>query len=239
MTKKDIYVLPIGSFTDTSPDLLFLKEYCSAFFTLEAHFLPQMEVISEDPEHVLFEWEAQTYQVRSRNHHGNTQLLTKDLNTKLTELKESLPDAFCIIGITMYDLYPTDSWNFVFGEARLIDSVGVFSFIRYVDDSPNFLLNCCKVMTHEIGHMFGIGHCCYFECLMNGANTLEESTSQPLYLCPMDLHKLQHYVGFDVLERYQKLLLFLLRHPQHFGGKNIRWLQTRCHYLSLPRPNKH
>lgn len=28
-------------------------------------------------------------------------------------------DAFCIVGITMIDLYPEDSWNFVFGEASL------------------------------------------------------------------------------------------------------------------------
>lgn len=28
-------------------------------------------------------------------------------------------DAFCIVGITMIDLYPKDSWNFVFGQASL------------------------------------------------------------------------------------------------------------------------
>uniref|UniRef100_A0A6B2LQ04 Uncharacterized protein n=1 Tax=Arcella intermedia TaxID=1963864 RepID=A0A6B2LQ04_9EUKA len=145
----------------------------------------------------------------------------------------------------MYDLYPRDGWNFVFGQARLADSVGVFSFIRYVDNTSNFLLNCCKVMTHEIGHMFGIKHCCYFQCLMNGSNHLEESTSKPMFLCPMDLHKLQHYINFDVLERYQNLLTFLLHHPQHFGSNNIQWLKTRCQSLSshpnpsLPKPNKH
>lgn len=28
-------------------------------------------------------------------------------------------DAFCIVGITMIDLYPRESWNFVFGQASL------------------------------------------------------------------------------------------------------------------------
>lgn len=35
-------------------------------------------------------------------------------------LKKRKPkDAFCIVGITMIDLYPKDSWNFVFGQASL------------------------------------------------------------------------------------------------------------------------
>uniref|UniRef100_A0A6B2LAW3 Archaemetzincin-2 n=1 Tax=Arcella intermedia TaxID=1963864 RepID=A0A6B2LAW3_9EUKA len=239
MTNQVIYVLPIGSFTGArvSPDLQFLKEYCTAFFTLEANFLPEMEVIAKEPEYVLFEWKGQTYKIGCRERYGTTQLLTSDLNSKLEELKESLPDAFCIIGITMYDLYPEEGWNFVFGEARLSESVGVFSFIRYLNNPSEFYLNCCKVMTHEIGHMFGIDHCCYFHCLMNGSNTLEESSSQPMFLCPMDLHKLQHYVKFDVLQRYQDLLTFLRSYPQHFGTNNIQWLETRCKSLSSQNSN--
>ena len=57
------------------------------------------------------------------------QLLTEDI---LDILRHNLPaDAFCTIGITMRDLYPNPSWNFVFGEASLDDRVGVFSFARY------------------------------------------------------------------------------------------------------------
>ncbi|XP_075949542.1 archaemetzincin-1 [Anarhichas minor] len=43
-------------------------------------------------------------------------------------------DAFCIVGITMIDLYPKDSWNFVFGDASLSMGMGVFSFARYDDN---------------------------------------------------------------------------------------------------------
>jgi len=31
----------------------------------------------------------------------------------------------------MTDLYPRDSWNFVFGLASLRERIGVFSFARY------------------------------------------------------------------------------------------------------------
>src|SRR5690349_8932227 len=69
----------------------------------------------------------------------------------------------------------------------------------------------------------GVAHCTYFRCCMNGANHLEvhfvpcsvfllnelkESDSQPLHLCPVDLHKLFKVVGFDILERYKKLCDF-------------------------------
>ena len=40
---------------------------------------------------------------------------------------------------------------------------------------------------------------------MNGSNSLEESDSQPLELCPVCLRKLQWNVGFDVAERFRGL----------------------------------
>ena len=42
----------------------------------------------------------------------------------LTFLKKKKPeDAFCVVGITMIDLYPRDSWNFVFGQASLTEGM--------------------------------------------------------------------------------------------------------------------
>ncbi|KAK2548855.1 Archaemetzincin-2 [Acropora cervicornis] len=40
-------------------------------------------------------------------------------------------DAFCVVGITMTDLYPSESFQFVFGQANYSDSIGVFSFARF------------------------------------------------------------------------------------------------------------
>ena len=56
------------------------------------------------------------------------------------------------------------------------------------------ILNTLQVMTHEIGHMFGIKHCVYHNCAMNGSNHLAESDRRAASLCPICLRKLQ--VGF-------------------------------------------
>ncbi len=53
--------------------------------------------------------------------------------------------------------------------------------------------------------MFGLAHCTFFNCLMNGSNHLAESDRRPLHLCPVCLRKLQWSIEFDVLERYRSL----------------------------------
>jgi len=127
------------------------------------------------------------------------QLLTTDI---LSYLKRQLPaDAYCMLGITMIDLYPDPAWNFVFGQAALRDRVGVYSFARY----EGVARRSCKVVAHETSHMFGIEHCIYFRCVLNGSNHLAESDARPMHLCPVDLRKLQWSVGFDVIERYRRL----------------------------------
>ncbi|XP_075034163.1 archaemetzincin-2 isoform X2 [Mixophyes fleayi] len=149
-------------------------------------------------------------------------------------------DAFCIVGATMIDLYPRDSWNFVFGTASLTEGMGVFSFARYDEDfySPSYkgrikgrrpaqgdysvfngyytplitdslLLRSCKTLTHEIGHMFGLRHCQWLHCVMQGSNHLEESDRRPLDLCPICLRKLQSAIGFNIAERYNSLLQWI------------------------------
>jgi archaemetzincin len=104
--------------------------------------------------------------VRRNPHTRNTQLLTADI---LTLLRRRLPeDGYALLGITMEDLYPEPSWNFVFGQASLRHRVGVYSFARYdprfyqgtaPEDGRALLLGrSCKVLAHEMAHMFGIRH---------------------------------------------------------------------------------
>ena len=60
--------------------------------------------------------------------------------------------------------------------------------------------------------------------VVNGANHLQEFDSQPLHLCPVDLRKLQHSIGFDVLDRDRKLLVF----SREAGfDEEARWLERR------------
>ena len=71
-------------------------------------------------------------------------------------------------------------------------------------------------MCHEIGHMFGLPHCIYHECLMNGANqdALNEFNRRPMLLCNICLRKLQYRIGFDITQRYRDLLALY----QKLGG---------------------
>lgn len=62
-----------------------------------------------------------------------------------------------------------------------------------------------KVINHELCHTFGMRHCIYFTCLMNGSSGYEEASKKIEHLCPVCLRKLQCALSFDVAERYEKL----------------------------------
>lgn len=44
---------------------------------------------------------------------------------------------------------------------------------------------------------------------MNESKSVVQAESQPLFLCPVCLRKLQKAVGFDIVNRYKALLSFL------------------------------
>ncbi|KAF0025256.1 hypothetical protein F2P81_022137 [Scophthalmus maximus] len=238
-----IYIQTIGSFGEVGvkTDLYveWLRQYCQAFFFgLSVKLLPAVTVAET----------GCTFRVNSNSH--NLQILTGDLLRFLCNRKPK--DAFCIVGITMIDLYPKDSWNFVFGQASLSMGMGVFSFARYDDNfysrnyagrlkkrlqpkqadysvfdgyytppiSSTLLLRSCKTMTHEIGHMFGIRHCQWLNCVMQGSNHLEESDRRTLDFCPICLRKLQVSVRFKIAERYklQYICFTVLRYRSPSGN---------------------
>lgn len=232
-----IYIQTIGSFGEagvqTEQYVEWLRDYCQAFFHgLTVKLLAAVTVAET----------GCSFRINSNSH--NLQILTGDLLKFLGNRKPK--DAFCIVGITMIDLYPKDSWNFVFGQASLSNGMGVFSFARYDDNfysrsyagrlkkqlklnkgdysvfdgyytpaiSSTLLLRSCKTMTHEIGHMFGIRHCQWLNCVLQGSNHLEESDRRPLDFCPVCLRKLQVAIGFKIADRY-KALLHWIEDGQH------------------------
>jgi hypothetical protein len=123
----------------------------------------------------------------------------------------------------MVDITPGEGWNFVYGQASMSDGVGIFSFARYsanfrredeerreLDERESVMLlkRSCKTMAHEVGHIFGLRHCIYFHCIMNGNNGSEYA---PLLSCPVCLRKLVSAAGVSdvaVRVRYEKLLAF-------------------------------
>ena len=200
-----IYVLPLGEFDKgESPSMKTLAAFTQMYFAMNVQILEGVSLEDIDPTD------------RVNRYTGKRQLYTPDI---LGYLIQNLPDdAYCLIALTMIDLYPDPQWNYVFGSALLRERVGVFSFARYDpaffgEERPNdysalILERSMKVMSHEIGHMFGLKHCTFLLCNMNGSNSLRETDRAPLHLCPVCLRKLAYVTGLDVVDRYHNLADF-------------------------------
>lgn len=199
--RRILYLLLLGEFPESAPKLAALSSITHAFFQVEVKTLPAVKI--EDVE-------AKT---RINANTKKRQLLAPDV---LTWLTKRLPDdAFGLMAITMEDLYPEPSWNFVFGMASLRERVGVQSFARQdpaffgeprgADWQAIALRRATWTLVHEIGHMFGLPHCTYWECVQAGSNNQAESDRRPLHLCPVDTRKLHSSVGFDPAAREEAL----------------------------------
>lgn len=192
--RDKFYILPLGSVPDTAT----LEAFAHDFFAVPLVVLDPAEMSGVD--------------VTRRPRETGDQLLATDLQAYL---QSRLPrDAYAMIGLTAEDLYPSDDYNYVFGLASISERTGVFSLARYdpqfydSDAAANPVLQrerAFKILAHEGGHMFGIGHCVHHACIMNGANHSEELDRSPLALCPVCLRKLHLLVGFDPKARYQAL----------------------------------
>ena len=75
--------------------------------------------------------------------------------------------------------------DFVFGLSNVPKRSGIISLHRLTTEFDGtgealgapmtankkiFLHRTCNLLVHEIGHMFGLVHCFYYECLLNGTN---------------------------------------------------------------------
>ncbi|MBI2516553.1 MAG: hypothetical protein HYV95_06515 [Opitutae bacterium] len=226
--RRVLYLLPLGRFPEeASPPLEDIRAYAAAYFQLETRILPAYLPTDEQ------------FVPRQNRHTGQRQVLATSV---LEFLKTRLPaDAYCLLGVTMEDLYPAPSWNYVFGQASLGERVGVYSFVRYdpafwdeergKDYRDVILRRSCKVLAHETGHMFGLQHCIFYDCVLNGSNHLVEADSRPQQLCPLCLRKL-HYAGnFDAVKRYEQLREF---YRKHGWFEDADWVERQLAKLQSP-----
>ena len=250
-----IYILPLGEFqAKNSPDIGDLVQYASIFLSLPVEQLPAVKIEKRDGKLFWMKKDSsgKTIEVglksRYNKESGRFQLC---VDSGLLQLKEYMPDdALCMIALTMCDLFQSKSDLFVAGMAAGGNRTAIFSLSRY-DPNLSFstefwydiqttkcykqkerikqlLLRSCRLLVHEINHLLGIAHCIYYTCCMNGSGHLAEDFKQPMFLCPVDLKKLQKLCGFDVLTRYKALREFLKKHEISEGAE---WLDKRIDTL--------
>jgi archaemetzincin len=199
--RNKIYVQPLGDFTKDEMKVVRLTaDYLRAFYNLS--------VVLRDAEH-LKDIPSDMQRIRYPN---NLQIKTGYFFNLLPSL---LPDdAAALICFTNFDLYPEDTWNYVFGQASLEARVGVWSLWRLERDgqkrtsSDRFLDRTLKIAIHETGHMFSMRHCKKYECLMSGTNNLDETDRRPLDTCPECTMKVAWGMPYRPGERYKNLAEF-------------------------------
>ena len=225
LTRKKIYINPLQPMPESFINNCVL--YCQNFFyPLEIKLLNICDIKKLNIESRLNEYT------------NKIQYNASDINSKMVKYVPN--DAHCLVNILMDDLYPRKEWNFVFGLANYYQRVCVFSFARF---DPNFfglkrpinfdnylLYRSCNTLTHEICHTFGLSHCIYYKCLMNGSNSLEEQIKRPLFECPVCLRKLFEVIGFESIERYKKMRDICKSFGGHFE-ETFNWYNNRI--LSL------
>jgi archaemetzincin len=227
--KDRIYLQPIGSFDlVNSPPLEALKACAEAYFTLRVTVL---NPLTPEREHIRSRINPATgiHQVRSAD-------IMKLISSHMPD------DAFCILGVTMEDLYPDEHWNFIFGEASSAEGTGIFSFARHDpafygeprgnDSSLLLLRRSCKVLVHETAHLFFLSHCIYFHCIMNGSNHIEESDARPLHFCPICLRKLQASTGLEIFTWYKGLMHF---YDEYGLAEEAGWVRQRLDRIAKRR----
>jgi len=180
---------------------------------------------------------------------NQTQYLVPNLIAHLKRLqrKRHNPHELFSIGVTMTDLYPRPQWNFVYGAASVDEGIGIYSFARFDPLFPDttlerpcteeervlILKRAVSTYLHEMMHLFGLEHCIYYLCLMNGANCENEMDQQLLYLCPICLKKMYILFGkqhFNIIRMYRSLLELSKKFAFH---EEANWYENRLKILNI------
>lgn len=198
-----IYMRPIGHFTSTEMEILkSTSNYLSEFYEISVEILDSIPT-DKIPKTSI------------RTHLSNRQVSAKYILNEL--LSPNIPkNAAAYVAWTKLDLYNDPKKNFVFGLGNLKNRTGVYSLARFgspeggQSNYQKFLVRTLKLASHEVAHIFGVKHCIEYECLMNGSNSLSESDSKPVYLCPVDVKKICWNLDINAGYRFNELQSFWL-----------------------------
>jgi archaemetzincin len=222
----------------------------SYFFGMKVKLLPQKINLRE---------------VGAKRHNGRVQANVSDVLKLLTN--ELPADGYCLVGFTEKDLINSASKRKTgsFTSGNISSRVSVFTFASY---DPLYYLNpgkdqreqeklmkyyfillkrICKVAVNEVLHLFGLKNCIYFQCIMNGYNTMEEFDKRPLEMCPVCLRKLYTVIcqkgisSFrnirvnNVLPLYERFIKMYECLNEYFAGLfdyEIEWYNAKVESLS-------
>lgn len=198
-----IAVLPLGEFPlEVTADYKFVSivrtpELSAIAAVLAAFFATPVDVLTRErfPE----------AHMPRRVAHGHFQY---DARALLDRVVVRLPgSAHSMLTLVNVDLFVWPEQQYAFGWSTLRNRLGVAGFSRLdpgvhggvaLDDpGPVLLRRGLRVAVHEVGHMFGLGHCQVFRCAMNGISDHEELDATPLRLCPLCLRKLHLVTDLD------------------------------------------
>jgi archaemetzincin len=217
--RKKIYLQLYGDFDKTQLRLMdSVQRFLSIFYELPIERLEQRSLDSTLLDTTNWRFHKQNgFQVKT--------------GFILDSLEKNLPnDGVLLVSFTTNDIYLNEKWNFIFGQARLQNRVGVWSMARFgnadviskdIDAFNLALQRTCKTAVHEIGHIFTLQHCVFYRCAMQGANSLQELDGHPSYFCPVCDAKIISNLNLPLSKRYENLAAF---------WKNQQQLETSNYY---------
>ena len=115
------------------------------------------------------------------------QYISPRVLSRLRSIKKDHSDK--ILAVTDVDMY-SPGYDFVYGEADIKAGIATLSINRLVSENqsvqttPGLIAErVIREATHEVGHLFGLGHCNNSTCVMRTCTCLEEVDAANGGLC--------------------------------------------------------
>jgi archaemetzincin len=157
-----------------------LKSHLNEVFNLEIEFLPMKMDLG-------FAFDKR-----------RGQYLASLILEKLREFKKGKSEKW--LAICDVDLF-AEGLNFVFGEADLEEGISIISISRLrqsfyglSNDENLFLERIKKEATHELWHLFYLGHCQNPNCVMYFSNSILDTDRKSKFFCEKCKRILQSYL---------------------------------------------
>ena len=263
--KSKLYVVAIGKFggvhEPSSPQVRTLVQFLKSFFYgVRVESLPTMPLkgIYRDRGMKL------RVDIKSEKVKG-MRLESLRHSDLLSVLKHLVPfDAFSLLAVTMHPVHddsgqdgsfvtlddvrrgrslrrrrcvvsfaPVDPWSNIFDPSTERNIITPEETRRRLLIRRSF-----QWLAQHVIVLFGIEHCVFHSCVMNGYIHLDEMMIVPLQLCPVCLRKVHHSIGIRTTQRccdrYSSLRGFCNTQPNVFD-REIAWYGKRVEVMELDR----